>query len=99
MGCLRAWKRHQIKYHTISHIPEILNASSLMELLELIGRLSVCPGNPDERFVEMFKPKVANDGTLRAYVDSEYDVTMNEEVFHSTVHMSSCSLILKEAGA
>ncbi len=39
----------------LSTIPEHLNKQSLAHLLTVIDSLKVCPGNTDERFIEMAK--------------------------------------------
>lgn len=85
--------------HTpLSIIPQHLNADSLLRLLKLVEKSTVCPGNPDMRFVELVSSRkgkriMSGSGTLKAYVDDGFDVVMDGKVFCSTVRTAACTIL------
>ena len=82
----------------LCHIPCHLSADSLSNLLRLLEKSTICPGNPDERFVELLSSRKghrieSDSGTVRAYIDDGYDVWLNGRVFSSTVRTASCTIL------
>ncbi len=82
----------------LSGIPEHMCPSSLEKLLKLLDKCNVCPGNPDDRFVEMVEAKkgqlMSKDGkTVTATVDSFSSVFCIGKIHAKTVRVSTCELL------
>ena len=75
-----------------------VNKDSLQQLLYLLENSTVCPGHPDEQFIEMAKAKKgklqSKDGTTVARLDDYSDVTLNDKVFQATVRICTCEVLV-----
>ena len=83
---------------------EVLGATNLLttiekvkELLKNIAEAIVCPGNPDERFIEMITSRkrqmTSTDGDLVAQVVNGYPVYCNGIEYNCTVRTTSCAML------
>ena len=84
----------------LSSVPQQLDTSSLQRLLVLIEESSVCPGNPDEHFIEVMLSRkehriLHSDGNVAAYVDDDFDVNINGTTANRTVRTSHCAIIVQ----
>ncbi len=81
----------------LSTIPEHLNKQSLAHLLTVIDSLKVCPGNTDERFIEMAKSLkgkfLTKSGEVRAYIDSGFPLSINKTVVSTTIRTNGCEIV------
>lgn len=82
----------------LRHIPSHLGVDSLSRLIQLAEGSNVCPGNPDERFVELISSKKGNkitsrDECTKAYIDDGYDVKFKGKIYTSTVRTTSCTIL------
>ncbi len=81
----------------LSNIPEHINASTIMNLLSILEKCSICPGNCDERFVDMVNAHkgklLARSGEVRAYCESGFPVSCGGSVVSTTVRTSACPII------
>ena len=72
--------------------------SSLQQLLYLLENSIVCPGHPDEQFMEMAKAKKGNllsrDGKIVASVDDYSPVTLNGDTYQATVRFRDCEVLV-----
>ncbi len=63
----------RIDCSVFSGIPKMLTQDSLSKLLQVLNELIVCPGNPDEKFVEIIMAKKGGmkkkDGERACFVD------------------------------
>ena len=68
---------------------KLSNKTSLQQLLSLLENSMVCPGHPDEQFIEMAKAKkgkfLSRDGKTVARLDDYSAVTLNGNVYQTTV--------------
>ena len=82
----------------LRHIPSHLGINSLSQLLQLVEGSNVCPGNPDERFVELVSSKkgskiTSGDECTKAFIDDGYDVNFKGKVYTTTVRTTSCTIL------
>ena len=79
-------------------VPKKLTPQSLENLLNLVDRLNVCIGHPDEHFVRMVSSKnkvlKSQDGSVMAFVDGYAPVVVNGEVLTETIRTTRCELLL-----
>ena len=80
-----------------SAIPEHLNHAAVMHLISVMDSANVCCGYPQSKYIEMadarkgiFKSK---DGVARAKVDTSLPVTLDGEVYHSTIRTTNCHIL------
>ena len=75
----------------LSTVPQRLNRQSLAHLLTVIDSSTVCPGNTDERFIEMAKSLkgkfLTKSGEVRA------PSSINKTVVTSTIRISGCKFV------
>ena len=64
----------------LSDIPTDLEANQLQHLLCLLDQLRVCPGHPDDHYVDMVRAKegklISTSGDIAAYIDSNAHVQL-----------------------
>lgn len=82
----------------VSSIPHKLDRKSLASLLQLMDKCTVCPGNPEKRFLEIAdsrkgKFKTGN-GSVTAQVDG-FLVCLNGITYCRTIRTSTCSILCK----
>ena len=79
----------------LKHFPTIATPSKLNEMLQHIDRLSVCPGHPDEHFIQMAKQKKSvKDGQTLVRVDDFGDVSLNGQLYSATLRTSTCEMLV-----
>ena len=83
----------------LTKIPATLNKkSSLQQLLSLLENSTVCPGHPEEQFIEMAKEKkgklLSKDGKMVARVDDFSPVILNSKVYQQTVRVCTCEVLV-----
>ena len=83
----------------LSSIPDkISNKSSVADLLHILGSSSVCPGNPDKRFVDMtiaHKGKlISTDSSTVAELITGFTVSCDDVSYNCTVRTMQCMLLL-----
>ena len=83
---------HMETCDAIQSTPTFLDPSSTKMLLSRVDSLQVCAGNPDQWFV-VCRSKTGV-GSVRAYQDSYYPVTLNGKLFMTTVRASACELLV-----
>lgn len=86
---------HQINleqqvYGFLSNIPAVFNEESLQELLLLLDRCSVCPGNPDDQYILMVESK---KGKLMSR-DRKTVIASVDDFFEKTVRVSTCEVLV-----
>lgn len=92
---LQVCDRHVTQCTAIEHLPSFVTPQNVNELLQHIDRLSICPGHPDEHFVEMAKKKkTVKDGLTSFNVDEFADITFNGHVYYSTLRVSTCEMLV-----
>lgn len=74
----------------LSNVPMILSEESLQELLLLLDRCSVCPGNPDNQYILMVE---AMKGKLMS-LDRKTIIASVDDFFEKTIRVSNCELLL-----
>lgn len=89
-----------LKCRLLSGIPEKLCPNSLEELLKLLDKCNICPGNPDSGYIEMVEAKRGqlmskNRQNVTATVDSFSPVFLNGEKYAKTVRVSTCELLVE----
>lgn len=73
-------------------IPEQLTPLTILHLVNTIDQLHVCPGNPDDKFVDMVTSK---KGVIKSVVNTAWilpaaPVICNGKLFWSTVRRCDC---------
>ena len=98
------WSLH-VHNHLVSHstcpalstIPEVLNLSSLIQLLQLLDSLYICSGQTDSHLVSMVSAKkgkiLSPSGKVVASVESYAPVFLNGSWYSKTVRTSECHLV------
>ena len=81
----------------ISRFPTVLSPHHLKRLLNILDRSTVCPGQPDKRFVTMAKARkgelCGKDKTIVAKLDSHYSVILNGMQYPCTIRPNNCSIL------
>ena len=82
----------------LSSFPAKLTHEQLQRLLNILERSPVCPGNPDEKFVELVKAKKgkimsANGKHVAAALDCAGEVCISGQHYSETVRASTCELL------
>lgn len=72
--------------------------SYVQQLLSLLDNSMVCPGHPDEQFMEMAKAKKGNllsrDGKVVVRVDDYSPVTLNGDTYQVTLRFHNCEVLV-----
>ena len=80
----------------VSSIPHKLDQKLLASLLQLMDKCTVCPGNPEKRFLEMADSRKGKfkigDGSVTAQVDNGFSVHLNGVTYCRTICTSTCSV-------
>ena len=78
-------------------IPQILDGSSLNNLLDLLEKLHICIGQPDSHFVSMVQAKkgsiVSPDGKVVACLDQYTPLIVEDTCYSATVRTKSCEVL------
>ena len=82
----------------LSSFPAKLTHEQLQRLINTLESSSVCPGNPDEKFVELIKVKKgkimnAKGKNVAATLDSAGEVCIGGQHYLETVRASTCELL------
>ena len=98
-----SWKvfvhNHEVKRcSSLANIPLKLDEQSVNELITIVHKLHVCAGQPDSKFftfVESKNGKLCNkSGSVAAFSDHYAPVSLNGEMFQSTVRTTNCELLV-----
>ena len=80
-----------------SKVPPTLSKATFRDLLTIVESSAVCPGNFDERFVELAQAQkgmfLTKSGEVRAYLETGISLPYNNNTISATVRTSSCQLI------
>ena len=93
-----SWTAHvygnEIKRATtcLSSIPVYLDTKSMPQLISLLDRVSVCPGNPDSHFLAMADARKGKFPT--AAIDESIPVIINGKTHSRTVRTNSCQIVV-----
>lgn len=84
--------------HEIVDAPDVLtNVGQIQTLVQKIRKAKVCPGNPDERFVEMIssqkKQVKSTDGRVVACIFEGYPVDCDGIEYNCTVRTTACTML------
>ena len=80
-----------MEHDFLSNVPMILSEESLQELLQLLDRCSVCPGNSDEHYVLMAESMKRGELTSR---DRKTVIARVDDFFKKTVRVSTCEVLV-----
>ena len=87
----------------LSSIPPVVNSDDVQNILNILQRHKICPGNPDANYVEMVRSKKDGKMTSRkgqsittAFIDDSKGVEINEQIFQCTVRTSDCAIIIPD---
>ena len=82
----------------LQEFQSLLNVESFKRLVTLLDTLHVCPGNPDQKFVEMCENKkgklLTTKGETAAYLDTKCSVTYAGSTYSKTVRHVGCELLV-----
>ena len=82
----------------LSSVPSKLTPDSLVDLLNLVDKLSICAGQPDNHYIKMVSAKrgllKSQDGSTMADVDDYASVKMNGYLFSKTIRINKCELLI-----
>ena len=74
---------------------------AMVRLVKLIDRLKVCPGHPDEEFLELVDRRKgvvkSASGNIQAHSDNFFPVTINGKVYPRTIRTAKCELLVHKA--
>ena len=69
----------------LSPFPDKLSAESLQSLINVVDSASVCPGNPDKKFISVVKAKKgvlkSTSGEKTSAIDDAFEVSLNGELY------------------
>lgn len=98
---VHGYKVSSRKNTPLSQFPDKLPAASLQSLINVVDSASVCPGNPDKKFIDMVKAKKGAlksiSGEKAAAIDDAFQVSLNGEVYQQTIRTTDCSLLVHGA--
>lgn len=82
----------------LSSVPQHLNVDSLHRLLKLVEESTICPGNPDVKFIALLSSRkdhriLHDDGSVAAYIDEGFDLDIGGSIATSTVRTSLCTIL------
>ena len=79
----------------ISQFSDELSVESLQSLISVVDSASVCPRNPDEKFMKAKKGVITStSGQKTATIDNAFQVSLNGEVYQQTIRTTDCSLLV-----
>ena len=82
----------------LTSIPKQLTPATVKSFVQLLDRLSVCPGHPDEKFVKFLQSKkgvlVGRTEDSGTHLDDYAPVTLNGETYLQTVRSVKCELLV-----
>ena len=82
----------------LSTIPQRVDSTTLLRLLNLVDSLPVCPGHPDVHFLEMAAAHKGHfwstTNELTAFTDSYAPVSLNGKCYPQTVRTTTCELLV-----
>ena len=85
----------------LSQFPDKLSSESLQSLISVVDGASVCPGNPDKKFIDMVKAKKgvlkSTGGNQTATIDDTFKVSLNGEAYQQTIRTTNCGLLVHGA--
>lgn len=87
------------KIKSLADISHTVDAGAVRLILERLGLLFTCPGNPDEQYVLLAKSRkngqfLSHKKELMAFLDSNACVTEEGKKFAATVRSSKCLLLI-----
>ena len=101
----QTWKVH-INSHlldpgrisSLADIPTTVDSSTIVLLLERLGQLKTCAGNPDEQFVSLSKSRrngcfLTHTKEVMAYLDTNACIMVEDQTYPATVRSSKCRLL------
>ena len=82
----------------LADIPSTLDSSTTSLLLQRLGELNICIGNPEANFIAIGRSKkngqfLSADKIIVAYLDSNACVTVDGQEYPVTVRCSKCHLL------
>ena len=84
--------------NALKSIPSVVSAEHLQELINLVDRLKVCAGHPDNHLVDMCRNKkgkfLSAKGDVVAVVDEYAPVELDGSLFSATVRNVNCELLV-----
>lgn len=84
----------KLKRDTISAPSLLTNIEQVQNLMQRVEDAKVCPGNPDEKFVEMISnQKKPKDGELVACIIEGYPICCDGIEYNSTVRTTACTML------
>lgn len=84
----------------LSSFPDKLTHSNqVLDLVHLLDNATICPGNPDKKFVEMVSSRrkrrvESKSGEVVANVIEGYNVYSDGREFNCTVRTTSCTMLI-----
>ena len=82
----------------LSSVPIKLTSDSLVDLLNLVDKISICAGQPHNHYIKMVSAKRGllklQDGSTMADVDDYASVKMNGYLFSKTIRTNKCELLI-----
>ena len=87
------------KCGVLSNMPRKMCSSSLQQLVSLLDICTVCPGHPDQKFIQMVESKkgrlMAKNGLdVVTRVDGFSPVTLNGERYNKTIRISTFEMLV-----
>ena len=88
---------HEIhRADTCLSMPSHLDIPSLPLLLDVLDKLSLCPGNPDPHFLEMADGRKGKFNS--AVIDNTVPVKIGDKTYSRTLRTNSCQLLVGMSG-
>lgn len=77
-----------------------VTSEKLNKMLLEVSSLNVCVGHPEKQFLDVCNMRKGHIkgkmGDIVAYRDDNYPLSLNGEIYHSTVRTASCELLVKD---
>ena len=79
----------------ISRLPQTVTPENVNSILQYLDKLAVCPGHPEQRFIQMAKEKKSlREGHTPATLDECSDVSLNDDTYCRTLRTVSCEMLV-----
>ena len=101
----QTWKVHvnghlldPARVSSLADVPTTMDSNTTTSLLEQLGQLKTCAGNPDEQFMSLAKARkngcfLSSSKEVMAYLDTNACVSCKGQTYPATVRTSKCLLL------
>lgn len=87
------------QYSSLNDYSPTVHSNDINNLLAAIDGLHICPGHPDNHFVDMLKDKNGvTKGNSATVLDDYCDVTIEHTSYNVTIRHNDCNILVADSG-